>query len=265
MLLSARSKISTLAPISSTRLRKTSSARVSAVARDAPWFPGYPAPAHLTGKLPGDFGFDPLGLGADPARLAWNQQAELVHGRFAMWASAGILGPELLTNLGVNWPGAGVAWYDAGAFDGYFTTPGTLLVVQILLLAWVENLRLSDIKNPGSVGGDPIFTNNKLPAGDVGYPGGIFLFADFLGKGKGDQTEVRLKEIKNGRLAMLSVLGYFVQHQVTGSTPLADLSAHLANPWGTTVLSNLSSLFVWQWTDPSFLSSLSVVKSLPFQ
>lgn len=28
-------------------------------------------PAHLDGSLPGDFGWDPLGLGADPDRLKW--------------------------------------------------------------------------------------------------------------------------------------------------------------------------------------------------
>lgn len=27
------------------------------------------------------------------------------------------------------------------------------------------------MQNPGSASQDPIFSNNKLPAGDVGYPG----------------------------------------------------------------------------------------------
>jgi hypothetical protein len=35
------------------------------------WFPGSKLPDHLNGTLPGDFGFDPLGLGVDPANLAW--------------------------------------------------------------------------------------------------------------------------------------------------------------------------------------------------
>ena len=39
------------------------------------------APAHLDGALPGDQGFDPLGLGKDGTRIAWYQEAELVHGR----------------------------------------------------------------------------------------------------------------------------------------------------------------------------------------
>jgi hypothetical protein len=31
-----------------------------------------------------------------------------------------------------------------------------------------------DFRNPGSVDADPLFPNNKLPAHEVGYPGGIF-------------------------------------------------------------------------------------------
>jgi len=44
------------------------------------------APAHLDGTLPGDFGFDPLGLGADPERLKYYQEAELMNARWAMMA-----------------------------------------------------------------------------------------------------------------------------------------------------------------------------------
>lgn len=32
---------------------------------------GAKPPAHLNGSLPGDSGFDPLGLGVDPERLKW--------------------------------------------------------------------------------------------------------------------------------------------------------------------------------------------------
>ena len=44
-------------------------------------------------SLPGDYGFDPLGLGSDPEILKYFVQAELVHARFAMTAVAGILIP----------------------------------------------------------------------------------------------------------------------------------------------------------------------------
>lgn len=52
-------------------------------------------------RLTGDFGFDPLNLGADPKNLAWYVQAELVHARFAMLGAAGILLPEIGTKMGM--------------------------------------------------------------------------------------------------------------------------------------------------------------------
>lgn len=35
------------------------------------WLTGASPPAYLDGSLPGDYGFDPLGLGANPERLEW--------------------------------------------------------------------------------------------------------------------------------------------------------------------------------------------------
>ena len=52
------------------------SVAVRAAARDL-WLPGSTAPAHLDGSLPADFGFDPLGLGANKDNLKWFVQAEL--------------------------------------------------------------------------------------------------------------------------------------------------------------------------------------------
>jgi hypothetical protein len=208
---------------------------VANAAKAGEWLPGKESPEWLDGSLPGDFGFDPFGLAKNPAALKWYQQAELQNGRWAMLGTAGVLFPEILNNLGTGGPAAKQAWYEAGA-GNYFAPASTLFAVQLFLFAWVEFRRLQDYNKPGSANQDPIFSNNKLPDGnEPGYPGGIF---DPAGFAKGDLASLKLKEVKNARLAMLAYAGFIAQHITTGTTPLANLSAHLADPWGNNVVTN---------------------------
>ncbi|KAL8156926.1 hypothetical protein AgCh_001868 [Apium graveolens] len=201
------------------------------------WFPGSTPPAWLDGSLPGDFGFDPLGLGSDPETLKWNQQAELVHCRWAMLGAAGIFIPEFLTKIGVlNTP----SWYTAGEQE-YFTDKTTLFIVELIFIGWAEGRRWADILKPGCVNTDPIFPNNKLTGTDVGYPGGLWF--DPLGWGSGSPAkirELRVKEIKNGRLAMLAVMGAWFQAEYTGTGPIDNLFAHLADPGHATIFAAFS-------------------------
>eukprot|EP00955_Chlamydomonas_euryale_P065352 359211-Chlamydomonas_euryale.AAC.6 len=200
------------------------------------WAPGFDIPEHLDGSMVGDFGFDPLGLGKDKRKLEWYRQAELIHARTAMIGVFGILYKDLLGGLGIGGPAAEVEWFDAGkAYIEYPGSPsfGTLIGAQIFLTGWVEVRRYQDILKPGSANTDPVFSNNKLTNSEVGYPG-----IDPLGFSKGDMASLKLKEIKNGRLAMLAFVGFCAQAQVTGKGPLACLGDHLASPLTTTVWSN---------------------------
>jgi len=225
---------SAMRPAVASRARSVS---VKAASANRPsWFPGSKFPDHLDGTLVGDHGFDPLGLGKDPAKLKWYQQAELQNGRWAMMGAAGILVPDLFHSVGLGGPAAQIPWFEAGKYE-YFAPPSALFASMMFLFAFVEFRRLQDIRKPGSVNQDPIFTNNKLPDGnEVGYPGGIF---DPLGYSKGGNLQtLKLKEIKNARLAMLGFAGFVAQWFTTGKTPLQNLADHLADPWSTTVLSN---------------------------
>jgi light-harvesting complex I chlorophyll a/b binding protein 2 len=211
---------------------KASAARSSVVAQATArpvWYPGNEPPAYLDGSLPGDFGFDPLRLGSDPEALRWFQQAELQHARWAMLGLTGILVPEILDVAGVaDFP----LWTEA-ATATFWTDPLTLFLTQMLVMHWAETRRWMDYKNPGSCNKDPIF-DYELPAGDVGYPGGQW-FDPFGMSSAETMADLRQKEIKNGRLAMVSIFGFATQTFATGVGPVHNLVDHLADPYNTTI------------------------------
>ncbi|KIZ02104.1 light-harvesting protein of photosystem I [Monoraphidium neglectum] len=196
---------------------------VRAQARAGNWLPGSAAPEWLPDSLPGNFGFDPLGLAKDPASLARFTESEVIHGRWAMLGVAGALAVELL--------GFG-NWFDAPL---WVRGSGGVVTVAVLLAA----------VNGGNAtwfGIDVPFDLNTLLAIDATkriYPGGPF---DPAGLSKGNLEELKLKEVKNGRLAMVAFLGFVAQHAATGKAPLAALSEHVSSPWGANFATNGVSL-----------------------
>ncbi|GMY39124.1 Chlorophyll a-b binding protein CP24 10A, chloroplastic [Fagus crenata] len=209
---------------------------VAAVQPKKSWVPGVRGggnlidPEWLDGSLPGDYGFDPLGLGKDPAFLKWYREAELIHGRWAMAAVVGIF-------VGQAW--SGIPWFEAGADPGAIApfSFGSLLGTQLLLMGWVESKRWVDFFNPDSQSVEwatpwsRTAENFANATGEQGYPGGKFF--DPLGFAGSIQDGVyipdveklerlKLAEIKHARLAMVAMLIFYFEAG-QGKTPIGAL------------------------------------------
>merc|ERR1712113_227299 len=81
---------------------------------------------------------------------------------------------------------------------------GTLFIS----MHFVEIRRWMDFRNKGISAEDSTSVFSFIKSQEVGYPGGIF---DPLGMSKKDLNELKTKEIKNGRLAMISFVGFIAQ------------------------------------------------------
>lgn len=173
-----------------------------------------------------NFGYDPLGLGKDPAVLTRYQEAELLHGRWAMLGVAGAIIPEALGYA--DWVHA-PDW----ALNG-----GTATYLGVEIDLDLKNLALIEIF---LVGGAEAKRNEEKDPEKRMYPGGLF---DPLGFSKNPKRikELKLKEIKNGRLAMFCFAGYMLQYIATGKGPYQNLVDHVADPWGVNFATNGVSL-----------------------
>merc|ERR1711990_660436 len=220
---------------------------------DALWLPNTTRPDWLDGSLPGDRGFDPLGLSKpveylqfDLDQLDQNQavnkaggilgsftptvdevtsqslqpysevfglerfrECELIHGRWAMLATLGIIIAESAT--GVSWVDAGKVELDGARYLNFD------LPFSISQLCWIEFF---------AVGGAELYRNGELNTEQRTYPGGLFDPLSLATPGvANDEKILRLREaeIKHCRLAMVAFFGFCVQALTVGEGALGSL------------------------------------------
>lgn len=188
---------------------------------------------------------DPEGAGGfiTPKWLAY---AELMNGRFAMLGAAGAITPEIFGKLGLIPAETALPWFQSGVIPPagaypYWADPYTLFVFELALMGFAEHRRYQDWAKPGSMGKQYFLGLEKGlgGSGDPAYPGGPFFNPLGFGKDEKSMNDLKLKEIKNGRLAMLAILGYFIQAIVTGVGPFQNLIDHLGDPVNNNVLTSL--------------------------
>ncbi|EJK62427.1 hypothetical protein THAOC_16963 [Thalassiosira oceanica] len=160
---------------------RASSSLASQVSKSIPFLL---APEKLDGTMPGDVGFDPMGLSDIQTDLRYARWAELKHGRVCMLAVTGMVWQEYFPHL----PGAAYATKDPWEA---ISSPGFGANIQILLAIGVVEL----------INWDETFNGDSRP-GDIGWTGAGFDKLDEAGKAKRYE-----QEIVHCRLAMIAFIG----------------------------------------------------------
>ena len=149
--------------------------------------------------------WDPIGFCESGTKEDFDRRraVELKHGRVCMVAALGMIWPDLFGRFdGYLSPSADLKFADMPGGIAAISKIPTEGLLQILVFAGVIETQLFKDKSFGGPG----FADYGAEPGNFGDPLGVNMYND----------EMRLKEINNGRFAMICVFGILAAEIATG-------------------------------------------------
>jgi hypothetical protein len=185
--------VSAFVHVPSANMGRSSIMRMSAVEKSKS-VPFLPKPENLDGSMAGDVGFDPVGF-SNWLPLKFVREAEIKHGRVAMLATLGYVFAEFVKLPGDVHQVTSLQAHDVAVKSG--------ALGQVLI--WTSVLECV-----GMIALYQSMNGSERAPGDFKF--------DPLGFAKDEKTlkDYQLKEVKNGRLAMLAFSGIVTQAALTG-------------------------------------------------
>mmetsp|Transcript_24944 Transcript_24944/g.23930 ORF Transcript_24944/g.23930 Transcript_24944/m.23930 type:complete len:221 (+) Transcript_24944:78-740(+) len=161
-------------------------------------------PKNLDGMI-GNAEFDPIGF-SDTFDVKFLREAELKHGRVSMLAVVG----WLTTSAGFHLPSPNGLYDTVNPIDAFFAV-GAGPILQIFLGVGV----MEYMNHDGKMTMMDMHKDSDRAVGEFSNP--IYGAKQLKGKSEQQVADIKLKELKNGRLAMLAIGGLVHQTIVTGS------------------------------------------------
>lgn len=186
-----------------TEISNESQSKASPLPVNSASLPFLPRPQYLDGSLAGDVGFDPLNFAKSSSSLLNYREAEVKHARLAMLAAAGWPVSEVFDKK------IAAAFNMAPVLDSSDRVPSLLNggLGKISPAYWVGCLGVAAVI-------DIIGSLRSKAANDTYLPGDFGLRFGYPENEEG-QKWMQTAEIKNGRLAMIAVVGFAIQEFVS--------------------------------------------------